>query len=43
MGVGYRYLSLPQSVLLLRMAGMASGVDEMYLLAILEAIGSEAR
>jgi hypothetical protein len=42
MGVGYRYLSVPQSVLLLRLAVMPSGVNEMYLQAILEVTGSEA-
>ena len=41
-GVGYRYLSLPQSVLLLRVAVMPSGVNEMCLQAILEVAGSGA-
>jgi hypothetical protein len=41
-GVGYRYLSLPQSVLLLRLAVMPSGVNEMCLQAILEVAGSRA-
>jgi hypothetical protein len=36
MGVGYRYLSVPQSVLLLRLAVVPPGVNEMYLQAILE-------
>jgi hypothetical protein len=43
MGVGYRYLSVPQSVLLLRLAVMRSGVNDIYLQAILEAGDSEAR
>jgi hypothetical protein len=42
MGVGYRYLSVPQSVLLMRMAGMASALNGMYLQAILEVVCSEA-
>ena len=41
-GVGYRYLSMPQSVLLLRLAVMPAGVKEMYLRAFLEAAGSGA-
>jgi hypothetical protein len=41
-GVGYRYLSVPQSVLLLRLAVMPPGVKEMYLQAILEMAGSGA-
>jgi hypothetical protein len=40
MGVGYRYLSVPQSVLLLRLAVMPPGVHEIHLKAILEAAGS---
>jgi hypothetical protein len=40
-GVGYRYLSLPQSVLLLRGAAMSPDVNDHYLHAILEAEGSE--
>jgi hypothetical protein len=39
MGVGYRYLSLPQSVLLLRLAVMPTGVNEMYSHAIREMAG----
>jgi hypothetical protein len=37
MGVGYRYLSLPQSVLLLRVAEMPAEVKERYVQAILGA------
>jgi hypothetical protein len=37
MGVGYRYLSVPQSVLLMRLAVMPSRVSEMYLQAIMAA------
>jgi hypothetical protein len=37
-GVGYRYLSVPQSVLLLKLAGMSSTAQEMYLEAILEGV-----
>jgi hypothetical protein len=36
MGVGYRYLSLPQSVLLLRVAAMAGAASDGYLRATLE-------
>jgi len=43
MGVGYRYLSLAQSMLLLRLAPMPSRVEEMYLQAIVEQVGSEGR
>jgi hypothetical protein len=42
MGVGYRYLSLAQSVLLLRVAGMIPKVNDTYLRAMLEAAGSKA-
>jgi hypothetical protein len=42
MGVGYRYLSVPQSVLLLRLAVMPAGVNQMYLQAILERGSLEA-
>jgi hypothetical protein len=42
MGVGYRYLSVPQSVLLLRLAVMPLRMKDMYLQAILEAAGSDA-
>jgi hypothetical protein len=38
MGVGYRYLSLPQSVLLLRLAVMPSAVNAMYTQSFLEVI-----
>jgi hypothetical protein len=41
-GVGYRYLSLPQSVLLLRGAAMAPDVSDRYLRVILEGGGSRA-
>ena len=43
MGVGYRYLSGPQSVLLMRLAVMTEGVNERYLQAILKGAGSETR
>jgi hypothetical protein len=36
MGVGYRYLSMAQTVLLLRLAVMPSGINEMYLQAMLK-------
>jgi hypothetical protein len=42
MGVGYRYLSVPQCVLLLRLAVMPSGVNNRCLQAILKATNSEA-
>jgi hypothetical protein len=37
MGVGYRYLSLPQSVLLLRVAEMPAEVKEKYMQSLLRA------
>jgi hypothetical protein len=43
MGVGYRYLSVPQSLLLLRLVGMAAGVKQLYLPAILGVAGSDSR
>jgi hypothetical protein len=42
MGVGDRYLSVPQCVLLLRMAGMAARGSDTYLKAIVEVTGFEA-
>lgn len=41
MGVGYRYLSLAQSLLLLRLATMPPEVNDKCLRAILEAAGSD--
>jgi len=41
MGVGYRYLTVPQSVLLLRLAVTPAAVNETYFPAILQAAGSE--
>lgn len=41
MGVGYRYLSVPQSVLLLRLAVMPTSLQELYLQAVLEGAGAE--
>jgi hypothetical protein len=43
MGVGYRYLSVPQSMLLLRLAGTPVGVSEMHLHAIRQGGGWEPR
>lgn len=40
MGVGYRYLSLPQSVLLLRTTGMPQEVSEPYLGSVLDVAGA---
>jgi hypothetical protein len=37
MGVGYRYLSVPQSLLLLRLAAMGAEVGEAYLRAMARA------
>jgi hypothetical protein len=42
MGVGYRYLSVPQSVLLMRMAALSGGNDKL-LQAILEVNGEKIR
>jgi hypothetical protein len=42
MGVGCRYFSVPQCLLLLRMAGMASAENDMYLHANLEVVRLEA-
>jgi hypothetical protein len=41
MGVGDRYLSQPQCVLLLRLPGMAPAVHEGRMRAILDAAGSK--
>src|SRR5262249_18390376 len=43
MGVGYRYLSVPTGVLLLRLAMMPPGVNDLDLQAIGQVAGSEAR
>jgi hypothetical protein len=42
MGVGYRYLSVPQSLLLLRQAAPPVAVSEMFLQAIVKVARSEA-
>jgi hypothetical protein len=36
MGVGYRYLSMPQSVLLLRLAAMPAEAKHSFLRSVLE-------
>ena len=43
MGVGYRYLSVPQSLLLLRLAATPSSVNEVYSQAIRDVSGLEPR
>src|SRR5262249_38658140 len=39
MGVGYRYLSPAQSVLLLRMAGLPDGPRQLFLQGVISAMG----